>query len=66
MFNIISKQLNVDGNECEILEKYSEFLNEHEKQYANEFGLKYVDYRDIDQKEKTKYVNRKLNMFSIH
>ena len=25
VFNIISKELNVDGNECDILEKYFEF-----------------------------------------
>ena len=28
VFSIISKQLNDDGIECEILEKYFEFLNE--------------------------------------
>ena len=28
--------------------------------------LKNFDYRDIDQKEKEKYVNKKLNMLSIH
>ena len=26
VFNIISKELNVDGNECDILEKYFEFF----------------------------------------
>ena len=30
VFNIISKELNVDGNVCKILEKYFEFLNKHE------------------------------------
>ena len=66
VFIIISKELNVNGNICEILEKYCEFLNKYEKQYAKEFDSKYADYRDIDQKEKEKYVNRKLNMLSIH
>ena len=66
VFNIISKELNVNGNICEILEKYFEFLNKYEKQYAKEFDSKYEDYRDIDQKEKAIYVNRKLNMLSIH
>ena len=66
VFNIISKELNVDGNECEILEKYFEFLKEHEKQYTEKFNSKYDDYRDLDQKEKEKYVNRKLNMLPIH
>ena len=52
VFNIISKELNVKGNECDILEKYFEFLNKHEKQYEKEFDSKNDDYRDIDQKQK--------------
>ena len=66
LFNIISKELNVNGNICDLLERYFEFLNKYEKQYAKEFDSKYDDYRDIDQKEKEKYVNRKLNMLPIH
>ena len=50
---------------CDILEKYFEFLNKHEKQYSKEFDSKYDDYRDINQKEKEKYVNKKLNLLSI-
>ena len=61
-----SKELNVNGIGCEILEKYFEFLNEHEKQYAEEFDSKYDDYREIDQKEKTDYINKTLNMLPIH
>ena len=45
VFIIISKGLNVNGNICEILEKYFEFLSEHEKQYAEEFDSEYDDYR---------------------
>ena len=66
VFNIISKELNVNGNVCDILENYFEFLNKYEKHYATEFDSKYDDYIDINQKEKEKYVNRKLNMLSIH
>ena len=65
VFNIISKELNVKVNECDILEKYFEFLNKHEKQYSKEFDSKYDDYRDIDQKENANYMNKKLNMSSI-
>ena len=67
--NIISKELNVDnvvGNVCDILEKYFEFSNKHEKEYKKEFDSNYGDYRDINQKEKEKYVNKKLNMLRIH
>ena len=52
VFNIISKELNVNGNICEILEKYFKFLNKYEKQIAKELDSKYDDYRDIDQKKK--------------
>ena len=66
VFNFISNELNVSGNICEILENYFEFLIKYEKQYTKEFDSKYDVYRDIDQKEKTDYVNQKLNMLSIH
>ena len=66
VFNIISKELNVNGNICDLLEKYFKFLNKYEKQYGKEFNSRYDDYRDINEKEKEKYVNRKLNMLPIH
>ena len=66
VFNIVSKELNVNGNEYEILEKYFEFLNEHEKQNAEEFDSKYDDYRDINEKEKIDFINKKLNILPIH
>ena len=66
VFNIISKELNVNGNICDLLEKYFKFLNKYEKQYGKEFDSRYDDYRDINEKEKEKYVNRKLNMLPIH
>ena len=68
VFNIISKELNIndDSNEYAVLEKFFEFLKEHEIQYAEEFNSKYDDYRDINQKEKTNNINKKLNMLSIH
>ena len=65
MFNIISNELNVDGNKCDILEKFFEFLSKNEKQYAKEFDSKYNDYKDINQKEKIDFINKKLNMLSI-
>ena len=37
VFNIISKELDVNGNICEILEKNFEFLNKYEKLCAKEF-----------------------------
>ena len=66
-FNIISKELNVDNdNVCDILEKYFKFLDKHQKECKKEFDSNYGDYRDINQKEEQKYVNKKLNMLPIH
>ena len=66
VFNSISKELSVIGNICDLLEKYFKFLNKYEKQYGKEFDSRYDDYRHINEKEKGKYVNRKLNMLPIH
>ena len=57
---------NVGSNVCDILEKYFEFLNKPEKEYKKQFDSNYGDCRDINQKEKEKYVNKKLNMLPIH
>ena len=66
VFNIISKELNVNGNECESLENYFEFFKEHEKQYAKEFDSQYDDFRDINEEEKNDFINKKLNTLPIH
>ena len=66
VFKIVSKELNVNGNICDILEKYFEFLKKFEKQNAKDFVSKYDDFRDINQKEKTEYINKKLNMLPFH
>ena len=66
MFIIISKEIKVNGNICEFLEKYFEVLSKFEKQNAKEFDSKYDDYGDIHQKEKTDYINKKLIMLPFH
>ena len=66
MFNIISKELNVNGNICEILEKYFQLSNKYEIQNAKGFDSKYDDYRDIDQEEKTDFINKQLYLLSFH
>ena len=63
VFNIISKELNVNGNVCDILEKYFEFLNKLEKEYAKKFDSKYDDYRDIDQKGKKNMLTKNLTCY---
>ena len=66
MLNNISKKLNINGNTCEILEKYFELLNKYEKQYVKNFDSKYDGYRDIDQKGKNDFKNKKLDVLPIH
>ena len=34
LFNIISKELNINSIVCDLLEKYIKYLNENEKQHA--------------------------------
>ena len=52
VFDIISKELNVNANIFEIIEKHFDFLNEHENQYAEDFDSKYDEYKHIDQRKK--------------
>ena len=66
VFNIISKELNVNGNICLLLEKYFKFLNKYERQCAKEVDSNYDPYRDFGQEEKIDYTNKKLNMLPIH
>ena len=35
VFNIISKELNVDANVCEIIDEYSEYTNKHREIIEN-------------------------------
>ena len=66
VFNIISKGLGVIGKKCEILDKYFEFSNKYDKLYAIDFDSKYDDHRDVNQKEKTDFINNKINLLPIH
>ena len=51
MFNNISKELNVIGNICEILEKYFEYTNKQRKLIENEYDSQIDNYRDINQED---------------
>ena len=65
MFNIVSEELNVNGNICEILEEFFEYTKKHRKIMENEHHSQFKDYRDINQDEKSKYVNDKLSKLPI-
>ena len=66
VFHIISKKkLNINSNICDLLKRYSEFLNKYEKPNAKDFDSKYETSRAINQKGKAKHINNKLNMLPI-
>ena len=68
VFNIISKELNVNDNDnvCEIMNKYFEYTNEQGKIIENEYDSKFKNYRDIDEEERTENINKELNKLPIH
>ena len=63
---MLIEQLGVDGNICEILDKYFEYTNEHRKTIEDEYDSQFDDYRDINQEERTNYINNKLSKLPIH
>ena len=54
VFYIISQELNVQGNICEIIGKYFEFTNKHRKIIEDEYDSQFDVYRDINQEDKEK------------
>ena len=46
VFNIISKELDINGNVCEVLKKYFEYTNKHRKLIDNHYDLQFNDYQD--------------------
>ena len=65
MFINISNKLNVNGNICEILDKYFEYTNKHRKVTEDEHDSQFQDYRYINQEERTKHINKKLTKLPI-
>ena len=68
VFNFISKELNVNGNDnvCEIINKHFEYTNEQRKILEDEYDSKIKDYRDFDEEERTEHINKELNRLAIH
>ena len=65
IFNIISKEVDSNANICDILDIYFEYTNEQRKIIEDEYDSQFEDYRDINQEERTKYINDKLSKLSI-
>ena len=66
VFNIISKELNIDDYVCEIIDKYFEYTNERRKIIEDEYDSNFEDYRDIDEEERTEHINKEPNNLPIH
>ena len=66
VINIFSKEVDGNGNICEILEKDFEYTNKQSKQIENKYDSQIRGYRGIDQEERTEYINKKLNKPLIH
>ena len=66
VFNNFSKESDVNCNICEILDEYSEFPDIHRKKIEDDYDSKFKVYTDINQEEKSKYVNVKFSKLPIH
>ena len=61
MFETISDEVKVTGNKYEIIETYSKYIKEFKSKYEAEYLMNYIDYKQVNQKDKEKYINEKLS-----
>ena len=66
VFNIISKELDIIGNVCKILDKYFEYTNEQRKIIEDEYDSQFNHYRYNDEEERTEHINKELNKLPMH
>ena len=66
ILKILSKELNVKGNDYHIKEAYMNYKNEHLKIFQKEYESNFTVYRDENVEEKEKYINEKLSELPIH
>ena len=66
VFGILSKELNVNGKICDLLEKYFETLNKYEKLFARKLDSKYEDYRDIIRGKNLIILTKKLDTLPLN
>ena len=65
VFNFISKELNVNGNECDVLEKFFEFLSKYEKQYSKEFDSNMTIIATLFKKKKLIMLTKNLTFYQF-
>ena len=68
VFNIISKELNVNDNDnvCEIINKHFEHTNKQRKIIEDEYDSQFNDYRNNVEEERTEHINKELSKIPIH
>ena len=66
ILNIISEELNVQGNIFDNIELYMDFKNEHYKIFEKEDENQFDDCRNEKVEEKEIFINEKLGNLSIH
>ena len=68
VFSIISKELNVNGNDnvCEIINKYFDYKIEQRKILEDKYDSQLNDYRHNDEEARTEHISRELNRLAIH
>ena len=66
ILNIISKDINVEGNSYEKIEAFMNYKNEHIKVFEKEYEDQFDDYRKENVDEKEKIINEKLTQLRIH
>ena len=52
----MSREVGVNGNKCETLDKHFEYTIKHRKTIENEHDSQFKDYRDNNQDEKNIYL----------
>ena len=60
MFNLISTELNINGNMLEILDNYFEYEYKNRTILETAYDSQYKDYRDINENEKQKVLPTNL------
>ena len=63
---IISKFLDVKGTVYEIFKEYLKYKKKHYDIFEKEYGAQFDDYRDGNEEDKEKYINKKLGDLTIH
>ena len=63
VFNIISKELDINGNVCEILEKYFEFSNKQRKIIENEQDSQFSDNETMMKKKEPNILAKNLKNY---